>query len=503
MKVNTSKVSQFFFLVVFFILFIMTEYRGKDDIFFAINGFFRANPLVATTYILSMKSITPLILPGLLLIVFAFLLGRFFCGWICPLGTIIDLFTDRIKKKDTPPFFKTRFKYYLLLTLLSASFFGVNISGLLDPIGILVRAMTFFIYPLFGFTIRSGWTGLYSLFGDSRDYIEPLYGFIRDHIMPFRETFYPLAFLSTLMIFTIILLERYGRRNWCRNICPLGTLLGLFGRLSIVKRIPVKLCGDCRQCKDTCPTGFDQDILQRQDCILCMECKIKCSLKRVHFPIRLPSFKKDTVNPSERRIFLTGIVSGFALSKIFTFREPSSFEHLLRPPGVRKEDEFLRACVRCGECIKVCLKNALYPSSLQAGLYGLYTPILIPRLGYCEYNCNLCGQVCPTGAIPHLPIEEKRKFVIGTAVIDRNRCLPYEKRINCIVCEEHCPIPDKAIRFEVSEEIDYSGRKVLLKKPYVKEELCNGCGICENKCPLEGKSAIVVFSTGKVLKKRV
>ncbi|MCX5810004.1 MAG: 4Fe-4S dicluster domain-containing protein, partial [Proteobacteria bacterium] len=150
--------------------------------------------------------------------------------------------------------------------------------------------------------------------------------------------------------------------------------------------------------------------------------------------------------------------------------------------------------------IKVCLRNALYPDLFKSGFYGMFTPVFIPRLGYCEYNCNLCGQVCPTGAIPNQPIEEKKKSVMGVAVFDKNLCLPYAKKINCIVCEEHCPVPDKAIKFDLSEERDYTGKKVTLKKPYIADELCTGCGICENKCPLEGKSAVEVFA--KVKKSR-
>jgi Pyruvate/2-oxoacid:ferredoxin oxidoreductase delta subunit len=144
--------------------------------------------------------------------------------------------------------------------------------------------------------------------------------------------------------------------------------------------------------------------------------------------------------------------------------------------------------------MKVCLKNALYPAVMQAGVEGVFTPVVTPRLGYCEYNCTLCGQVCPTGAIPNLPKEVKKKEVIGKAVLDRNHCLPYARNIDCIVCEEHCPIPQKAIRSEEVEEIDFRGRKVRLKRPYVVDELCNGCGICENVCPLEGRAGIEVYA---------
>jgi MauM/NapG family ferredoxin protein len=193
-------------------------------------------------------------------------------------------------------------------------------------------------------------------------------------------------------------------------------------------------------------------------------------------------------------VILTSLASGFLLPRLFAFRLPSTQSSLLRPPGVSGDDDFLKKCVRCGECMKVCPRNALYPSSLQAGLYSLFTPMVIPRLGYCEYNCHLCGQVCPTGAIPNLPLEEKKKAIIGLAVFDKNHCLPYAKRLNCMVCEEHCPIPEKAIRFETVEETDYSGKKVVLKKPYIEEKLCTGCGICEYVCPVEEKAAVEVFA---------
>ncbi|MCX8111395.1 MAG: 4Fe-4S binding protein [Syntrophorhabdaceae bacterium] len=498
MKTNPSRISQIIFLVIFVILFVMTEYRGKDEISVAINSFFRANPLVVLSFILSAKTFVFILLPGLMMILFTVILGRFFCGWICPLGTLIDLITKKIKKTAPIRLFKTRLKYYILLMLLTAALFNVNIAGIFDPIAILVRALTFFIYPLLGWTVKAGWTGLYNAIGDKRDFLDFFYRFLSDYILPFRETFYPLAFVSFAFLIFIIFLERYETRNWCRNLCPLGTLLGLLGRLSIFRRIPLKLCNDCGTCRDTCPTGFDRDVLQKQDCILCMDCKLRCGFKRVKFSLkRTDRQKQEPVPIFERRVFLTGIFSGFALSKVFEFTMPSNNERLLRPPGVEKEGEFLKRCVRCGECIKVCLKNALYPSVLQSGIYGIFTPVIIPRLGYCEYNCNLCGQVCPTGAIPNLPLEQKKKSVIGVAVLDKNHCLPYAKKINCIVCEEHCPVTGKAIRFEEINEIDFKGRAVKLKRPYIVEDLCTGCGICENKCPLEGKSAIEVFSKRK------
>lgn len=504
MKITSSRISQLIFLIIFIILFVNTEYRGRDEISVAVNSFFRANPLTTISYVLAVKAMTILLIPGIMMILASAILGRFFCGWICPLGTIIDLVTDKIRKTAPIKFLKGRLKYYLLFTLLFAALFNINIAGVLDPIAILVRAFTFFLYPLFGYTMRSGWAGLYTLLGDKREHLDVFFAFLQNYVLPFRETFYPLAFLSLIFFIGILFLERYEKRNWCKNLCPLGTLLGIMGNLSIFRRTPGKLCADCGKCRDICPTGFDTETLQKSDCILCMDCKLQCAFKRVKFPFKgIPSTKREKTGGAKpvlgRRVFLGSLLSGFFISRVFAFQSPDHHERLLRPPGVKDERDFLKKCVRCGECIKVCLRSALYPDYLKAGLYGVFMPVVIPRLGYCEYNCNLCGQVCPTGAIPNLALEKKKKSVIGIATFDKNHCLPYAKKINCIVCEEHCPIPEKAIRFEVVEEKDYSGKIVTLKRPYIVEELCNGCGICENKCPLEGKSAIEVFAQRKRL----
>ncbi|KAF0218844.1 MAG: 4Fe-4S [Geobacteraceae bacterium] len=492
-KITTARISQLLFLLLFLVLFVQTEYRGSDDVSVAVNSFFRADPLVLASYLLAAKAFTWLLFPAVLVLVFTLLLGRFFCGWLCPLGTILDLMTTRIKKTAPVAYLKGNLKYWLLFPLLGAALFNVNLAGLFDPIALLIRALTFFFYPLFGYAVRQGWVGLYRVMGDSRDYLAPGYAVLRDYILPFRETFYPLAFTSAFLFLFIIFLERYETRNWCRNLCPLGTLLGIVSRFSLFKRVPARLCADCRECATNCPTSFDRDILQKDECILCMECLLRCSNRRVKFRVAGFSAAAGPYLP-ERRLLLGGIVSGFVLSRAFRFRFPGLQERLLRPPGVTDEGVFLEKCVRCGECMKVCLKNALYPALHQAGVEGIFTPVVIPRLGYCEYNCTLCGQVCPTSAIPNLPVKEKKRAVIGKAVLDKNHCLPFAKKTNCIVCEEHCPIPQKAIRSELVEEFDTSGKRVQLKKPYVVDELCNGCGICENVCPLEGKSGIEVFA---------
>jgi ferredoxin len=164
---------------------------------------------------------------------------------------------------------------------------------------------------------------------------------------------------------------------------------------------------------------------------------------------------------------------------------------LIRPPGAQ-ENNLLAKCIRCGECSRACPTSAIQPAIAEAGLEGLWTPVLIPRIGYCDYSCSACGQVCPVQAIPPLSLLEKRQHVIGKAYIDRNRCIPWADEQPCGVCEEMCPVPDKAIELEELEVRDAEGGLLTVQRPHVVRERCIGCGICEYQCPLSGPAAIRV-----------
>jgi len=191
-------------------------------------------------------------------------------------------------------------------------------------------------------------------------------------------------------------------------------------------------------------------------------------------------------------------IGGALLVRTSALGESKTFSPgLIRPPGSLGEDDFLSKCIRCNECMKVCPTNAIQPALMEGGLEGLWTPVLKMRLGYCEYECNLCSQVCPTHAIQLLRLEDKQKVKIGMAFFDRNRCLPYASARTCIVCEEHCPTPKKAIWFQEVEVMTPGGALTTVKQPRVNPELCNGCGVCENKCPITDQRGVYVTSVGE------
>ena len=219
-------------------------------------------------------------------------------------------------------------------------------------------------------------------------------------------------------------------------------------------------CGTCRLCRTICRTGAI-DLNRRIDpaeCVLCLDCLHKCPRDRIHFTPAHAAPAAPPINLGRRTVLASlaaGALAPLALPARPHARRPEPL--LVRPPGALAEVDFLGQCVRCGECMKVCIGNALHASGFEAGLEGLFTPRLIGRIGYCEYNCTLCGQVCPTGAIRRLDRTAKHTTVIGRAHFDRNRCLPYASGIDCIVCEEHCPTPDKAIKFRETEVVEQPG----------------------------------------------
>lgn len=497
------RASQLVCLFIFLALFRLTDFSGDDTLPYAVNLIFRLDPLVGACVTLAGKALIIVLWPCLVLVVLTLLLGRFFCGWVCPLGTLVDLVGRKPGQKPGSQANLKFVKYALLSISLISALFSVQFLGFFDPFSLLVRGLAFGFDPLFNFMVTrvfdwiylSGPTGL-------SDITESLYGFLKSFVLPYKQSFFYLSFLSFFLVAGIFALEFFGKWFWCRNLCPLGALLGLISKFSLVRRIPLKPCKGCGMCKQDCPMdAFDsQGGFMPEECNLCMDCLEFCPDQRTRFGFGLPQ-KIKPVDISRRQLLTAGL-AGICLPVLARTSAGSKEigNPLIRPPGALDESDFMALCVRCGECMKVCITNGLQPLGLEKGLEGMFTPHLVPRLGYCEFNCTLCSQVCPTHAIERLSREKKHGFVMGSAWFDKNRCLPFSEKKACIVCEEHCPVHDKAIKFDEIMVKEPGGASRVLKQPRMVAEKCIGCGICENVCPIPGDAAIRVMGRAGVKK---
>jgi len=316
-----------------------------------------------------------------------------------------------------------------------------------------------------------------------------------------NKTFHQGMLIGSVFL-AILLLNLHRERFWCRYLCPAGALLALLARWNLVKvKVNEERCTQCKICTLHCQTQatpFPNKDWQPAECVYCYSCASQCPTKAITFPILASQADTKSIDfPRRKWIFST--VLGLSIVPLFRLsasaKRPSA--KLIRPPGALPEPQFLAACVKCGECMKVCPTNALQPASTQAGPEGLWTPVLVPKIGYCEYYCSLCTQVCPTGAIKELKIKEKTKVKIGSAWINKNRCIPYALGRSCTVCEEKCPTSPKAIKMMETEMPMPDGTVEYQGVPMVDLDLCIGCGICETQCPVSDDPAIYCTSLGE------
>ena len=414
------------------------------------------------------------------------------------MGTILDIFKfSKKKSKIRIPDKARSVKYGVLITILFAAVFS-NLSLLIfDPITIFTRSFTITILPVLDKLITTTERALINV-----PFLkEAIFGFdtwLRPAIFPAETVVFQYSLLTGLFFVGIILLNLVAERFWCRYICPLGAMLGIFSKFSLIKRSVKDNCKSCALCATDCPTDtidaakdFASD---PSECTMCMRCLESCQKDALSFSPRFSVARFNDYDPNRRTFLNTFVVSILAVAVLsIDWLKKIPTNHRIRPPGV-DVDNFTSNCIRCGLCMKVCPTHALQPDLTETGVEGIVTPILVPRLGFCQYSCNACGQICPVGAIPALSLEEKKVAIIGKAYIDHNRCIAWGDHKPCIVCEEMCPLPDKAITLDIGEFISPEGEPITLQLPVVNRDTCIGCGTCEFKCPVVGESAIRVFT---------
>jgi MauM/NapG family ferredoxin protein len=493
--------SQTVFFILFFYLLLGTHFPGEDYIG-RVEIFFHFDPLLALTTFIASRAFFASFALAALTVILTFILGRVACGWVCPLGSIHQAFSFLFKKTKLlrpkrPKGNQTAWKYYILGFILVGSLFSLNLVGILDPFSLLYRSFVTGILPAANYGISAFIGVLYKIhffsLGDS------LVQFFEN--LAVNPVFLQGFFIGTLFV-GIILLNQSRERFWCRYLCPLGAFLGLISRWNVIKlKIDPKKCIECHLCNIHCETQanpFPVEGWKSSECVYCFICSAICPTNAMAFPIKSQPEEIKKVDLSRRKLIFASLLGLFAVP--FFRLSPSTKRaspKLIRPPGALPEEQFLQKCVKCSECMKACPTNGLQPALTEAGPEGIWTPILVPEIGHCEYYCSLCSQVCPTGAIQELAIEEKTKVVIGLAWVDKNRCIPYDLGTPCIVCEEHCPTSPKAIKLVKTEVKLPDGTIKTPLAPVIDTELCIGCGICENKCPVVDKPAIYVTSVGE------
>ena len=482
-------VSQIFFIGLFLFFAFITQFGYLKG--YPVSLFLEADPLVAIATSITTHTLYRGLLWSLAVLIPTLLLGRFFCNWVCPYG-ILHQFIDRlfdnrsVKGKIESNRYRKVFalKYYILTGMLVAAAFGSLQIGLLDPICLYFRSVTVSVLP--AIDMVTGWI-----------YLEPF----------MHQFAWVVGFLLLFFVSMNLVIPRF----FCRVVCPLGATLGLLSRFSLwrIERDEQK-CDSCNLCLQRCEGASDPHAaLRKSECVVCFNCIEDCPHAALRFKM-LPPPSHEVALPdlNRRRVIFAGLTGllFFPFSRSSGDITKNFKKEVMRPPGAVAEPDFLERCTKCDQCLRVCPTNVLQPAMFEAGIEGVWTPIMNMKMGYCELNCTLCGQVCPTGAIQKISIAQKLgigEFTdlglvrTGTAFFDQGRCLPWSMDIPCVVCQEVCPTSPKAI---FSREVDITnrwGKKVKLIRPYVDPTLCNGCGICEHECPVKDYRAIRVTAVGE------
>lgn len=479
-----------------------------DKQFMPLEFFLWIDPLVGLSTAVAARAWNVALIGMLAIGLFCLLFPRGFCGYICPLGTLIDAIDFAIHRpmrwmlkkiglihearairltlatehanttaaKARP--WWAHIKFFLLIAVMVASLLGILLSGYVAAIPVLTRGLLFS-----GGQLQLG-------LGKNWGIAPPMSAAI---------------WLSLALFAVVLLLGFFSPRFWCKYVCPSGALFSVFNLFRAGERKVESSCINCNKCVEVCPfDAIKPDFTTRTlDCTFCQTCGGVCPTQAIKFVTRWNDDQlKSEDQPGEssaisRRGAVLSILGGAIAALATRGASPASLppnQRPLRPPGSVPEEQFLDLCIRCGECFKVCPGPVLQASGLAQGLESLWTPVAVPTHAGCHQDCNFCTLVCPTHAIIPLTIAQKRKTPMGLAIVNAATCLPHAGREDCKLCYDECKaagyhaieirtiklhvgeIPEGVVSDEEREQMGH------ITAPFVDPSLCTGCGLCEYRC---------------------
>lgn len=449
------------------------------------NSFHRLAHVQFVSALVSLSFITLVVL-----VLITLIFGRIYCSTVCPMGIFQDIVTwisGKTAKK------KKRFCYSPARNVLRWSVVGVTavafllgftaLLGLLDPYSAYGRMVVNVLKPVY----MLGNNLLESIFSTFDNY-----------------TFYQVdasllsisSFIIGLITFLLIgfLAWKYGR-TWCNTMCPVGTLLGFLSRFSLVKiRIDTEKCNHCGLCAKKCKASCIDSARQSIDysrCVDCFNCLGACRQQALRYT--LPSgVTKQTADDSKRRFLLAGLTTAAVAPKAMAQAQEAiaAFSGMKRekrqipitPPGSVSQEDFQSRCTSCHLCVSKCPSHVLKPAFMEYGPGGIMQPTVYFEKGFCNFDCTVCGDVCPNGAILPLTKEQKHLTQMGKVVFIKENCIVHRDGTSCGACSEHCPT-------QALSMIPYRDGLTI---PHVDTDICVGCGGCEYICPVRPFRAVYI-----------
>ncbi len=425
------------------------------------------------------------------LILMTLLFGRIYCSVICPLGVMQDVFSwigGKIKRnRFNYSAEKRALRYVILMIFIIALIMGfAPLTTILEPYAAYGRIVNTLLKPLVdtlnNYIADIAWEhGSYAF--------TPVEVWLRGVTVPI---------VAALTLICIVALALKSGRTYCNTICPVGSMLSLLARFSLVKvRFDKDKCRNCSLCEKNCKASaidFRNGTIDYSRCVVCGDCIDKCRFDALHYTLDRKNQQHEVQIDTSRRAMIVATTSATVAattakamaavnSGVATVSDKAILhrQHHILPPGAVTHDRFAKKCIACQLCVSACPNNVLRPAA-DAGRF--MQPEMSYERGYCRPECNQCGQVCPTSAIKEFEVWEKTDIHIGHAVWIKENCVVLNDNVSCGNCARHCPV-------EAINMVPYKD-KPFQKIPAVDVTKCIGCGACENLCPARPFSAIYI-----------